>query len=111
MVRIFKIYYPSRVALLVLTEACLISLSFISAAYLLFQSDSFLLLRYDQGFLKIAVLTLGCLLGFHYCDLYNLREISPVSATNFRLLLVIGGFAITVATVEKLFPEVALAPG
>jgi len=111
MVRIFRIYYPSRVALLVATEACLISLSFIFAAYLLFQSDSFLLLRYDQGLLKIAALTIACVLGLHYCDLYNLREIGPVSVANFRLLLVLGLFAISVAVVEKLFPGISLAPG
>ncbi len=111
MVRIFKIYYPLRVPFLLFSDAMIVGLSFVLAAIVLFQEDSYFLLTYDSGFVKIAVLTVLCVVGLHYFDLYDLRKIGFISETYFRLLVVLGTFTLFLAVFAGVFPQFLVGRG
>ncbi len=111
MVRIFKVYYPLRVPFLLFSDAMIVGLSFVLAAIVLFQEDSYFLLTYDNGFVKIAVLTVLCVVGLHYFDLYDLRKIGFISETYFRLLVVLGTFTLFLAVFAGVFPQFLVGRG
>lgn len=111
MVRIFRIYYPLWTPFLLLSDILIVSLSFVLAAVLLFQEDSYILLTNNNGFWKIGFLTLLCVVSFHYFDLYNLRTIRPLREANFRLLVVLGTFTLLVAGLAIVFPAIVIGQG
>lgn len=111
MVRIFRVYYPLRVPFLLLSDVFIVSFSFVLAAILLFQEDSFILLANNNGFWKIGLLTVLCVVSFHFFDLYDLRKISPITETYFRLLVVLGAFTFLVAALAVVYPPLLIGRG
>ena len=111
MVRIFKVYYPLRVPFLLFSDTMIVGLSFVLAAIVLFQEDSYFLLTYDNGFIKIAVLTVLCVLGLHYFDLYDLRKTGFIREIYFRLLVVLGTFTLFLAVFAAVFPQFIVGRG
>ena len=71
MIRIFKVYYPARTLILLLGEALIVCTSFLLATVLQHPNDSYIVLNYENGYLKIFILTGVVLLLSHWCDLYD----------------------------------------
>src|SRR5579883_2082620 len=71
MIRLFRVYFPSRLLLLAALETILISAALTIAAAIWFGSDAELRLVYENGFAGIAVATGICVLCMYYHDLYN----------------------------------------
>jgi len=65
MIRLFNVYYPTRTLVLLLCEALLVSGSFLLAATYLFE-DSYIVLFYENGLLKIIGITALTLLLSYY---------------------------------------------
>ena len=72
MIRLLNAYFPSRTLFLGISEACLIALSFVAAAIVrLGTNDVPLMLQYEQGFLKILMVSGGFVICMYYFDLYD----------------------------------------
>src|SRR5258708_26470995 len=71
MIRLFNVYYPTRTIVLLLCEALIVSGCFLLATALLLGPDTYLVLNYEYGGLKILGLTILTLLCSYYFDLYE----------------------------------------
>jgi len=109
MIRLFNVYYPTRTIVLLLCEALIVSGSFLLAAALILGPDTYLVLNYEYGALKIICLTVLTLLCSYYFDLYEPQRISARWEIYFRLLLVLGFLSFLLSAVIYLFPEVDIA--
>ncbi len=114
MIRLFNVYYPTRTIVLLLCEALIVSGSFLLATVLLAGPDTYLVLNYEYGGLKILGLTVLTLLTSYYFDLYEPQRISARWEIYFRLLLVLGFLSFLLSAITYFFPEVdirTLCPG
>ena len=106
MIRLFNVYYPTRTIVLLLCEALIVSGSFLLATVLLAGPDTYLVLNYEYGGLKILGLTVLTLLTSYYFDLYEPQRISARWEIYFRLLLVLGFLSFLLSAITYFFPEV-----
>jgi len=109
LVRLFNIYYPTRVLVLVAGEGLIVGASFLAAALIRLGPDSFLVLNYEYGFQKILGVTVLALFCLHYFDLYDLQRIQTRGEIWFRLLVVLGILSFLLAGIGYFFPQFMLA--
>lgn len=109
MIRLFHVYYPTRSIVLLLCEALIVSGSFLLATVLVVGPDSYIVLNYEYGGLKILALTVLTLLSSYYFDLYEPQRISARWEIYFRLLLVLGFLSFLLSAVIYLYPEIDIA--
>ena len=109
MIRLFNVYYPTRTIVLLLCEALIVSGSFLLATALLVGPDTYLVLNYEYGALKILGLTVLTLLSSYYFDLYEPQRISARWEIYFRLLLVLGFLSFLLSAITYFFPAVDIA--
>ena len=110
MIRLFNVYYPTRTIVLLLCEALIVSGCFLLATVLLLGPDTYLVLNYEYGGLKIFGLTILTLLCSYYFDLYEPQRISARWEIYFRLLLVLGFLSFLLSAIIYFFPDVDI-PG
>ncbi|MBB5316870.1 TIGR03013 family XrtA/PEP-CTERM system glycosyltransferase [Tunturibacter empetritectus] len=109
MIRLFNVYYPTRTIVLLLCEALIVSGCFLLATVLLLGPDTYLVLNYENGGLKILGLTILTLLCSYYFDLYEPQRISASWEIYFRLLLVLGFLSFLLSAIIYLFPAADIA--
>ena len=71
MVKLFNAYFPARTLLLAVSEALLITLAMVASICAWFGADSQLVLFYENGLLKVTLVSLVCIVCMHYYDLYE----------------------------------------
>ena len=108
MIRLFNVYYPTRTLVLLLCEAFLVSGSFLLATACLAGPDTYIVLFYENGILKIAGITVLTLLLSYYFDLYEPQRISGRWEIYFRLLLVLSVLSFFLAALLYFFPELSI---
>ncbi len=111
MIRLFNVYYPVRTLILLGGEALIVWTSFLLGAVLQFRADSYLVLNYEYGYVKILVVTALVLICFHWFDLYDPERFNAKGDLYFRLLLVPGLMALMLALVGMVFPKFLLGNG
>src|SRR6185312_7275268 len=112
MIRFFNVYYPTRVVVLVLGEALLVSACFLLATLLVLgPDDAYIVLSYEFGFLKIAGVTAMTMLLSYYFDLYEPQIVSARKEIYFRVLLVLGFDCFLLSAMLYWFPEIAVSQG
>jgi sugar transferase (PEP-CTERM system associated) len=109
MIRLFNVYYPTRMIVLLLCETLIVSGSFLLATTMILGPDTYLVLNYEYGALKIASLTVLTLLCSYYFDLYEPQRISARWEIYFRLLLVLGFLSFLLSAVIYVFPTIDIA--
>ncbi len=109
MIRLFNVYYPTRTIVLLLCEALIVSGSFLLATALVLGPDTYLVLSYEYGALKILFLTALTLLCSYYFDLYEPQRISERWEIYFRLLLVLGLLSFLLSAITYFFPAADIA--
>src|ERR1700722_19979321 len=109
MIRLFNVYYPTRTIVLLLCEGLIVSGCFLLATVVLLGQDTYLVLNYEYGGLKILGLTILTLLCSYYFDLYEPQRISARWEIYFRLLLVLGFLSFLLSAIIYLFPGVDIA--
>ena len=109
MVRLFNVYYPTRVLVLVAGEGLIVGASFLAAALIRLGPDSFLVLHYEYGYQKILGITVLALFCLHYFDLYDLQRIPTRGEIWFRILVVLGILSFLLAGIGYLFPQFMIA--
>ena len=110
MIRLFNVYYPTRMVVLLACEALIIGGCFVLATELVLgPQEALFKLDYEYGFLKIVTLTIVTLLFSYYFDLYEPARISERWEVYFRLLLVLGVLSFLLSGVLYFFPEADIA--
>jgi sugar transferase (PEP-CTERM system associated) len=105
-IRLFNVYYPIRTLVLLGGEALLVWTSFLIAVVWQHPEDSYVMLNYEGGYLKILAGTVAVLIFSHLFDLYEPALWNARGELYFRLLLVPGILALAIAVVAYLFPRV-----
>lgn len=108
MIRLFNVYYPIRTLVLFGGEALLVLSSFLLAAVWQHPEDSYVMLNYEGGYLKILAATIAVLIFSHLFDLYEPAHWNARGELYFRLLLVPGILALTIAALSYIFPHMLL---
>lgn len=108
MIRLFNIYYPIRTLVLLGGETLLVWSSLIAATVWQHPEDSYVVLNYEGGYLKILAATIGVLLFSHMFDLYEPTLWNARGELYFRLLLVPGILALVTAVIAYLFPRILI---
>lgn len=109
MIRLFNVYYPTRTIVLLLCEAIIVGGSFLLATAIVLGPDTYLVLSYQNGAIKIACITGLTLLCSYYFDLYEPQSISARWEIYFRILLVLGFLCMLLSAVLYFFPAVGIA--
>jgi sugar transferase (PEP-CTERM system associated) len=112
LIRFLNAHFPSRTVFLGISEACLVTLAFVSAAVVrLGASDAAVMLRYEQGFLKIAVVSAAFVISMYYFDLYDSSVLKSRREISTRLIQVLGTVCILLAILYYLYPPMELGRG
>ncbi|MDQ2833225.1 MAG: TIGR03013 family PEP-CTERM/XrtA system glycosyltransferase [Acidobacteriota bacterium] len=109
MIRLLNVYYPTRTIVLLLCEALIVSGCFLLAMVLLVGPDTYLVLNYEYGSLKILGLTILTLLSSYYFDLYEPQRMTERWEIYFRLLLVLGFLSFLLSAIVWVFPDADIA--
>jgi sugar transferase (PEP-CTERM system associated) len=92
-------------------EALIVWTSFLLGAVYELREDSYLVLNYEGGYLKILGVTILVLLCSHALDLYDTSRLNTKSELYFRLLMVPGVLAFILAGVAWIRPNYLLGNG
>ncbi len=110
MIRLFNVYYPTRTLVLLLCEALLAGGSFLLATAFLIGPDTYIVLIYENGILKIVFTAALTLLLSYYFDLYEPQRISGHWEIYFRLLLVLSVLCFILGGLVFFFPDIYIGP-
>jgi sugar transferase (PEP-CTERM system associated) len=108
LIRLFNVYYPVRTLVLLIGEALIVWTSFLLGAVYELREDSYLVLNYEGGYLKILGVTVLVLLWSHWLDLYDTARLNTKGELYFRLLMVPGVLAFVLAGVAYVRPDYLL---
>jgi sugar transferase (PEP-CTERM system associated) len=111
LIRLFNVYYPVRTLVLLIGEALIVWTSFLLGAVYELREDSYLVLNYEGGYLKILGVTALVLLCSHWLDLYDTARLNTKGELYFRLLMVPGVLAFVLAAVAYVRPSYLLGSG
>ncbi len=112
MIRLLNAYFPRRTLFLGISEWCLITLSFVAAAMVrLGTNDAAVMLQYEQGFLKILMLSGVFVICMHYFDLYDTSILSNQREVSSRLMQVLGTMFVLLAVLYFFYPPLELGRG
>ncbi len=110
MIRFLNVYLPTRVVVLLFGETIMVLACFLLASELLLGPDVPLVLLYEDGWLKLAGLTLIIVLLSYYFDLYEPQTVSVPFQIFFRMLLVLGFSCFVLAAALFFWPDLAIRP-
>jgi sugar transferase (PEP-CTERM system associated) len=108
LIRLFNVYYPVRTLILLGGEALLVWTSFLVATIWQHPEDSYVILNYESGYLKILAATAAVLIFSHLFDLYEPTSWNARGELYFRLLMVPGILALCTAIIAYLFPHLLI---
>jgi len=111
LIRLFNVYYPVRTLVLLAGEALIVWTSFLLGTFFVWRQDSYLILNYEGGYIKILIVTLLVLLCSHWFDLYDTARLTSRGELFFRLLMVPGLLAFVLAGVSYIRPDFLLGNG
>ena len=111
MIRLFHVYYPIRSLVLFFGEALLVLGSFLLATAIIAGPDTPIILHYEGGFEKVAIVSLVSILVAHFFDLYDLQKLSSSNEVYFRILGAVGLISLLLGLVGWLFPQFMLPRG
>jgi sugar transferase (PEP-CTERM system associated) len=111
LIRLFNVYIPVRTLVLLIGEALIVWTSFLLGAVYELREDSYLVLNYEGGYLKIFGVTVLVLLCSHWLDLYDTARLNTKGELYFRLLMVPGVLAFILAGVAYVRPDFLLGSG
>jgi sugar transferase (PEP-CTERM system associated) len=107
-IRLFHVYYPIRTLILLLGEALIVWTSFLVAVVVDLREDSYLVLNYEGGWLKLFIFTAVVLLCSHWFDLYDTARLNTKGELYFRLFMVLGMLSFVTAGISWIRPDFLL---
>jgi sugar transferase (PEP-CTERM system associated) len=112
LIRLLHAYFPARTVFLGISEACLVALAFVAATIArLGPSDASLMLIYEQGAIKIFVVSAAFVTCMYYFDLYDSSILSNRREVLSRLIAMLGTACILLALLYYVSPALELGRG
>ncbi len=111
MIRLFNVYYPVRTLILLVGEALIVWTSFLLGTVFVLGQDSYLVLNYEYGYVKIFIFTAAVLLCSHWFDLYDSSRLTTKGELYFRVLMVPGVLAFLMAGISYVRPSYLIGDG
>jgi sugar transferase (PEP-CTERM system associated) len=111
MIRVFNVYFSHRKLLLAASEALLIFLGLSAATWAAIDDKTAATLNYENGFFKIALACVVCMVCMYYYDLYESSVLSNPREVLTRLVQVLGTACLILALLYYTYPPVALGIG
>jgi hypothetical protein len=108
MIRFLNVYYPTRTVVLLICEAFIVSGCFFAATWIELGDQAVYALQLENGYLKIAAITIVSLILSYYFDLYEPSVVSGRLEIYFRILLVLGFDCFLLSIFLKFDPDVAI---
>jgi exopolysaccharide biosynthesis polyprenyl glycosylphosphotransferase len=107
--RLLNAYFPTRTLFLGISEACLVAAAFIAAAIArLGTNDAVIMLNYEQGFLKILVVSAAFIACMYYFDLYDSSILNNPREVHTRLIQMQGTVCLILAGLYYMYPPLEL---
>lgn len=112
MIRILNTHFPVRTVLLGFSDACLVTLAFLLATIArLGMTDAGVMLTYEQGILKIAVISAVFMTSMYFFDLYESSILNNPREVLTRIIQALGTVCIILAVLYYIYPPVELGRG
>lgn len=112
MIRLLNAHFPTRTLFLGVSEACLVALAFVAATIArLGANDASIMLNYEQGLLKIIVVSVAFVTCMYYFDLYDSTILSNRREVVTRLIQVLGAMCVLLGFVYYVYPSLGLSRG
>jgi sugar transferase (PEP-CTERM system associated) len=112
LIRLLHAYFPARTVFLGVSEACLVALAFVAATIArLGPNDATLMLGYEQGAIKILLVSAAFMICMYYFDLYDSSILSNRREVLSRLVGVLGTVCVVLAVLYYLYPPLELGRG
>jgi sugar transferase (PEP-CTERM system associated) len=112
LIRLLHTYFPARTLFLGISEACLVVLAFVAATIVrLGTNDASLMLNYEQGFLKVVVVSAAFIICMYYFDLYDSSVLTNRREVITRVIQVLGTVCILLAVFYYIYPPLELGRG
>ena len=112
MIRFLHTYFPSRTVFLGISEAFLVILAFVSAAVArLGFGDAAVMLSYEQGLMRIVIISAAFVTCMYCFDLYDSSILRNRREIMSRLIQVLGTVCILLAMFCYLYPPLELGRG
>lgn len=93
------------------TETLVAFCALVGTTYVLYGQDSTILLFYENGLLRIAIVCAICMVCIYYYDLYNSLVISSGREVATKLVQVVGTTCIILAVLYYLYPPIQIRTG
>jgi sugar transferase (PEP-CTERM system associated) len=113
MVRLFGRYIPIKSVILAITEACLIIVSILLAAWIRFGTiaDTSWYLSRPYTLIQVAIVVLVCWFCLYYNGLYDLQVVARRSQLVVRLMQSLGTAALILGVLYYIAPDLSLGRG
>jgi len=108
MIRLFHVYFAGRTVLLAVTEALVVVITILPAAFLVFGSAAGYVLVYQDELLRSLLVVGVCMLCMHYYDLYDSLILFNRGQAITRVIQVLGSACMIIAFLYYFYPVVRL---
>jgi sugar transferase (PEP-CTERM system associated) len=112
LIRLLHAYFPARTLFLGVSEACLVSLAFLTATLArLGAGGAGHVFNYQHGSLKILVMSIAIVICMHYFDLYDASILSNRREVLIRITQALGTVYSLSVLIYYLYPPLELGRG
>jgi sugar transferase (PEP-CTERM system associated) len=111
MVRLFRVFFPANVLLLLISELLLVFGSYLLGGWLVLDEELIPYLYVENGWFRIGLVVLSVLLGMHLTDLYRNIRVTSRSALAQDLCQVMGIALLAQGLLSYAFPPIRLGRG
>jgi sugar transferase (PEP-CTERM system associated) len=109
-IRFFNTYFPARTVILGVSEAVLVTVAFLLAMVAnLGRLNASIELNYEQGIVKIALVSVAFLVCMYYFDLYDSLVLSNRREVFIRTVQALGTLCLLFAGIYYVFPSMHLS--
>jgi exopolysaccharide biosynthesis polyprenyl glycosylphosphotransferase len=105
MIRLFRVFVPSNVLALLVSDILLITSSFILSTYLVMEVDPVPYLLYDGGLVRVFVMVLTVLIGLHLQDFYSRFHVQSRIVLLQDLCVAMGWAFVLQGLISYLYPD------
>ena len=104
MIRLFNLYIPTRLLLLILGEIATVCASFSLAIFIRFRGESHIAFNDEHAFFKIFAVAVLALVCSHFTEFYDLRRCSHPRDVSTRVLMMVAFFSFLFGALAYISP-------
>ena len=108
MIRVFRVFVPTSILALIVSEIIIIFSCFLIASYVMVDVDPEVFLLYDGGLSRLSIVVVSVMLGLYFQDLYNELRVRSRLRLVQQLCLVIGIVFLLQALLTYLNPSLMM---